>query len=38
MLAHVQAAVDAANATVSSAEGIKRFRILPVDLPRPAGT
>ena len=34
---HVQAAVDAANATVSSAEGIKRFRILPVDLTEASG-
>jgi long-chain acyl-CoA synthetase len=37
VLAHVQAAVDAANATVSSAEGIKRFRILPVDLTEASG-
>ena len=33
----MQAAVDAANATVSSAEGIKRFRILPVDLTEASG-
>jgi long-chain acyl-CoA synthetase len=37
VLRHVQAAVDAANATVSSAEGIKRFRILPVDLTEASG-
>ena len=37
LLADVQAAVDAANATVSSAEAIKRFRILPVDLTEASG-
>jgi long-chain acyl-CoA synthetase len=37
VLKHVQAAVDAANATVSSAEEIKRFRILPVDLTEASG-
>ena len=31
LVAEVQGAVDAANATVSSAEAVKRFRILPVD-------
>ena len=37
VLADVQAAVDAANATVSAAEEIKRFRILPVDLTEASG-
>jgi long-chain acyl-CoA synthetase len=35
--AEIQQAVDAANAAVSAAEGIKRFRILPVDLSEEAG-
>ncbi len=38
VLAEVQSAVDAANRTVSEAEGIKRFRVLPVDLSEADGT
>jgi long-chain acyl-CoA synthetase len=37
VLAEVKSVVDAANATVSSAEGIKRFRILPVDFTEESG-
>jgi long-chain acyl-CoA synthetase len=37
VLAELRTAVDAASATVSSAEGIKRFRVLPVDLTEDAG-
>ncbi|RJK97091.1 AMP-dependent synthetase/ligase [Vallicoccus soli] len=36
--AEVQAAVDAANRTVSAAEAIRRFRVLPVDLTEADGT
>ncbi|GIG68969.1 AMP-dependent synthetase/ligase [Phytomonospora endophytica] len=35
--AEVQAAIDAANATVSKAEGIKAYRILPADLTEATG-
>jgi long-chain acyl-CoA synthetase len=37
VLAEIGGAVEAANATVSSAEAIKRFRILPVDLTEDSG-
>ena len=37
VLADLRTAIDAASATVSSAEGIKRFRVLPVDLTEEAG-
>lgn len=37
LLAEVQAAVDAANAVVSHAEGIKRFHVLPVDFTEAGG-
>jgi long-chain acyl-CoA synthetase len=37
LVAEVQKAVDAANETVSSAERIKRFRILPVDFTEASG-
>ncbi|HZI97582.1 MAG TPA: AMP-dependent synthetase/ligase [Actinomycetales bacterium] len=37
LLAEVRTAVDAASDTVSSAEGIKRFRVLPADLTEDAG-
>jgi long-chain acyl-CoA synthetase len=37
VLAEVRSAVDAANETVSSAEGVKRFRVLPVDFTEDGG-
>jgi long-chain acyl-CoA synthetase len=37
LLAELRSAVDAANATVSAAEQITRFRVLPVDLTEQAG-
>ncbi len=37
VLAELRTAVDAASETVSSAEGIKRFRVLPTDLTEEAG-
>ncbi|MEJ5915647.1 AMP-dependent synthetase/ligase [Pseudokineococcus sp. 1T1Z-3] len=37
LLAELRTAVDAANETVSSAEGIKRVRVLPVDLTEEGG-
>src|SRR5690606_39773313 len=37
LLAEIQAQVDQANATVSRAEQIKRFRIIPVELSEDAG-
>ncbi|GAA10670.1 AMP-dependent synthetase/ligase [Gordonia alkanivorans] len=37
LLAEVQSAIDAANKTVSSAEGIKKFRILPSDFTEETG-
>jgi long-chain acyl-CoA synthetase len=37
VLAEVQKAIDAANATVSSAEAIKKFRILPADISEATG-
>ena len=37
LLAELRTAVDAANATVSSAEQIKRFRVLPVDFTEDSG-
>jgi long-chain acyl-CoA synthetase len=37
VLAEIRSAVDAANATVSSAEQIKRFRVLPVDFTEDGG-
>jgi long-chain acyl-CoA synthetase len=37
LLAELRVAVDAANATVSSAEGIKHIRVLPIDLTEESG-
>lgn len=37
LLAELRKAVDAANSTVSSAEGIRRIRVLPVDLTEEGG-
>ncbi|WP_299039203.1 long-chain fatty acid--CoA ligase [uncultured Pseudokineococcus sp.] len=37
LLAELRRAVDAANSTVSSAEGIRRIRVLPVDLTEEGG-
>ena len=37
MRAHIQAAVDRANATVSRAEGIREFRILDRDFSQDEG-
>jgi long-chain acyl-CoA synthetase len=37
LLAELRTAIDAANATVSSAEAIKRFRVLPVDFTEDGG-
>jgi long-chain acyl-CoA synthetase len=37
LLAELRTAVDAANATVSAAEQITRFRVLPVDLTEQGG-